>query len=641
MENEVTHLIDSKMPKKRHLRERLQYIDDSKESIFLILSFLWMLAISLSWWLAQKMSGTMGYFGSTEMPYGIFSELTSWLPMAAEVSRGNLFPSEPSLGTGATGFSFYPYISIWFHGLLITLLGIQGADFFGTTFFPTAAFILLVFIYNQYLPSRWSVSLAAVGLIGFVSLPFREFLGNLLTGTGWRELGTIQNLEVAHFPMPAFSLVCFLAVFYLSIHNKRLTLGNMIPISILWGLQILVHPINAILGLLFWFTTIPLKLSRQNQKKSLGWLLAQVALQGILVLAVTAPTLWAYYNLGQSSIDFQTLGVSHGEGEIFSSFYYIAYFAFPLSLLAFVYKIYRVDPFEIFIKFWPVLLMMCTEFIIITLPVVFDITIPSDLVFLRMGIFFLHFYYFVPFLYYFSRSPKQYHLASEKNHLSTRIRYYFEWFFNSASKVYLFFLWALLTVFVVASAYRYWDHSSQQAPALKAAWEKTQLLSQQTPPGKVVVAQDPLVNLLIPVNGRQGTLWISRFSNQVSEKTILESLALYAHIFDWSEQDYLEFIMPGNIQKLGFNAVVPLNSREIKSAGVGYWLIMGKSLMRDLKMTEEYRDKARKIFQDIVPIEALRRFKVQKIISETPVAQWLPVASKTESKLGTLYLLNN
>ncbi|MBT5868937.1 MAG: hypothetical protein HOH38_08875, partial [Nitrospinaceae bacterium] len=329
----------------KSFRETSQGIKLPSEFGIWIISGLWMVAIFGSSWVAQFKAGTIDYFGSITMSAGIFSELTGWLPLAAEVSRGNLFPSEPSIGSGASQLGFYPYISVWVHGLFIALFGVQGASFIGTTLFPIIAFFLLIKIYNRYLPTQWSISLAGVGLIGFVSLPFREFLASITMGIGWRELGTTQNMEIAHFPMPAFSLTIFLFIFNLSIENKRLTIKNISPITLLWALQLLIHPVNALLGLFFWFTAFPLRLIRQNQKKALIWHVQQITIQGLLAFIVMAPTLWAYYSLGQSNIGFTTLGFSQGktEVEVFKAFYFIVYFALPLLLLGSVYKIFRVD----------------------------------------------------------------------------------------------------------------------------------------------------------------------------------------------------------------------------------------------------------------------------------------------------------
>jgi len=620
-------------------REKIRKINPSYGFNVWTLSGLWMIAIFMGWWIAQFKTGSAGNFGSISMPIGMFSELTGWFPLAAEVSRGNLFPSEPSLGTGLSQFSFYPYISIWSHGFFIALFGIQGADFIGTTLFPLVAFFMLVQIYNRYLPTRWSISLAAVGLIGFVSLPFREFLNDLLRGIGWRELGTTQNLEVAHFPMPAFSLTIFLITFYLSIQNKRLTLRNISPITLLWALQIMVHPINVLLGLFFWFTAFPLRLCRQNQDKNLVWQLRQIAIQGLLAIVVMLPSLWAYYNLGQSNIGFSTIGFSQGEEtlKVFNTFYFTSYFILPLLLLGFVYKIYRVDPYEVLIKFWPVLLMMTIEFMVVCFPGVLNFKIPSDLIFTRIGIFFLHFYYFVPFLYYVSRSSQQYHLASEQNQLGTKIKSGLEWFFNSASKVYLVLLWVLLTFYAISSMHQFWIQKKKEAPLLENAWEMTRILNSETPEGKTLVSEEPLVNLLLPVDGRNGTLWISRFSNRVSQETILEALALYAHIFNWTEKEYLSLIMPGEIQQQGVRAIANLSREKIRSSGVGYWLIMGKSSLSDSNAASSYKEKARNIFQNLELKTALRRFKVYKIFSKGPLADWVPVKSKTTHELGNLY----
>ena len=216
-------------------------------------------------------------------------------------------------------------------------------------------------------------------------------------------------------------------------------------------------------------------------------------------------------------------------------------------------------------------------------------------------------------------------------------KHFFEWFFNSASKVYLVLLWVLLTFYAISSMHQFWIQKKKEAPLLENAWEMTRILNSETPEGKTLVSEEPLVNLLLPVDGRNGTLWISRFSNRVSQETILEALALYAHIFNWTEKEYLSLIMPGEIQQQGVRAIANLSREKIRSSGVGYWLIMGKSSLSDSNAASSYKEKARNIFQNLELKTALRRFKVYKIFSKGPLADWVPVKSKTTHELGNLY----
>ena len=65
-----------------------------------------------------------------------------WLPLAARVAEGNLFPDLAAIDVSSQGFLFYPYLALWVHGLLIFLFGINGAYFIGHTILPLAGFVI-------------------------------------------------------------------------------------------------------------------------------------------------------------------------------------------------------------------------------------------------------------------------------------------------------------------------------------------------------------------------------------------------------------------------------------------------------------------------------------------------------------------
>jgi hypothetical protein len=76
----------------------------------------------------------------------------------------------------------------------------------------------------------------------------------------------------------------------------------------------------------------------------------------------------------------------------------IFYFILPLGLMLSAAQIFKVDPFELLVKFWPILLVGSIEFLIRTMHF-FNILPINDLTIIdRVSVYFLHFLYFLPFL---------------------------------------------------------------------------------------------------------------------------------------------------------------------------------------------------------------------------------------------------
>ena len=79
-----------------------------------------------------------------------------------------------------SGFRFFPYLSLWISAFLIYIFGTPGSVLYGSLVFPFFSYIILTLIYKRYLPWGWSISLSSLGILGFSSAPFREFLAGLL-----------------------------------------------------------------------------------------------------------------------------------------------------------------------------------------------------------------------------------------------------------------------------------------------------------------------------------------------------------------------------------------------------------------------------------------------------------------------------
>lgn len=570
------------------------------------------------------------------------SDATSWLPLAARVAEGNLFPSMASLDPRASGFAFYPYISLWAYGLLIKLFGAAGALLVGGAVFPALSFVFLYLLYTRMLPARWAVALAAVGVAGFAHHPFREFLSGLVTGVGWSALGAAEPPAIMDFPMPALSLLTFLALFYVATDAKRLTPARLTALTVLWALQSQVHPVNFFAGSLFWLLTFPFRLSRQNPGATKGALAARTLAQYALWLVVAAPAILAALGVFGGGVSPEELGLSAGpSGQAPGLFYHFAYFALPLGLLALTYVASRVDPYEMFLRFWPIFVLMATELALVNLPRVASFAVAPDMIFTRLGLFFLHFYYFVPALYYVLHSQSHFRSGTEALPVFSLARRGLQWTFGPASRVYIPLSLALLILFGAASMGRNLElQRVQAAPAMRLAKERLVLLTRDAGPG-AVAAESGTVNLLLPVAGGRPTLWVNRFSNRVSLEECVDRLALHARLFGWTEDEFSRFMLPGRFQSQPGEPLVAETRAELVASGLGHWLALHRSSFPDEAARKTFETYVRERYRGLSLPQALARFGVTRILADGPLPADVPVGSREATPLGTLYGVKN
>jgi hypothetical protein len=605
-----------------------------------------MFFVFAGWDMAHWFFDAVPHLGEVACMPSVFSEYTSWLPLACRVAEGNLFPVLSAIDGSAQGVGIYPYFSIWAHGLLIACFGLEGSYFVGRALIPVFCYLVLYRILRRNLPKRWSVAIGAVGLISFASLPFRTFILGLLSGKDWVELGTIQPLEIAHFPVPSFSLLAFLITFLLSIQNRYWTLRRISFLTAIWALQSQIHLINAIFGLVFWFCSFPIRLGRQNRDTSLGKQLVWVTGQGLIALIFLSPTILSYGYLlwsGMLELSSLDLGLSHYPSH-FGPLYYVLYFLLPVLLVVVAYFTHRVDPYELLYKFWPVFVLLLTEVMMITAHHFSIFAISPDLTYKRLGIFFLHFYYFIPAVYYLGRPSLNFTSGIEASWLMTTIRRAFFWFFHHASKIYIPLVMVLLTLFASASIVASVRHSvSVKKPLLEEAWNQLQHLTADINKSQrqCLVSDNPAVNLLLPMVTSFSTLWVDRFSNRVGTTEIATRLALHARLFDWSEDRFVEFMSPGVLQSHEEGNAIQLHKDDIQKMGVGYWLAMHRSNLATPELKNAYEMNLREIYRNARIVDLLHRFGVSRVHAEGSIAVDNIFDDIIKTPHGTYYFLNN
>jgi len=573
-------------------------------------SIVW-ISIILSAWDVQQVYFLGEYFDKLLFgDYWVLSNHASWMTLAGEISQGNLLPVYSLSGQVETDLKFYPYLSLWISGLLVYMFGVSSAVLIGGAFFSIASYIFMVLIYKNYLPWRWSISLSALGVLSFSLAPFRDFLAGLVIGKGWLELGTSQSPDILNFPFPSIALSLFLFVFFLSIKKTHMSRRRITLLSILWAAQSQVHIVSAIIGIPFWLGFLALTFWRSNRNHwsldQTKQLLAQVAIVAIVCIPMLT-SVW----LQLSSIE----GLSPLVGEVrdINWMFIVGYFVAPLLTLKLAYWVFRIDPYELIFKFLPVWIMMFVELALMLMWWVFGIGIPSELLINRLGMFFLHIFYFTPSIYCMHRSTLSYHHGTESLAVSRKLRSILSWIFKNASSVYLPLFVILLTIFALSSSEKSFQYFQKNiVPAHEEAKKISKLLTFEAKQGDLLIGPNNMTNISLILDNRYRSLWTNKVISEVDVDTAIERFALYAQVIGWTESQYLLFMLPTKSLFQYSSDKIEI-SKSGTVPGLGYWLTMHNKPMNDAEKNT-FLLRLREVYRSIQVKEKLKEYEVRRIV---------------------------
>ena len=529
----------------------------------------------------------------------------AWWPLAQEVSQGNLFPATPSLDHNQSALQFFPYLSIWIHGLLIALVGLELTAWIGYLILPTVGFVFAVLVYNLFLPWRWAIALAALGFITFADVPFRLFLSGLVSGQGWLGLGTTQLPDLLHFPFPTLSIVMFLSAFYWTLKPNRLTSGNAWRLTFLWGIQSHIHIINGTISAVFWPAYLMLRLWRQDRGVLSAISRKMLLTQAVFFALLSLPTLITFFGASNS--------VMSGKNSLPESnleLVLIAYVLIPLIMIFILHYVKPIDFFEITSRFMPIWVLLGVEIVLIIVNVVTGFGPSPDLIFNRVGVFFIHLLPYGLVLYYMLRPHFELSRQTTLEHVRYKLGSLIKWSVSSASYVYLPVFFILLSLFAVASAHKAFDEAIHVRRAVLLQNERQVEALYETATSGVVMTETPAANLLIPMYGSLGSLWVNSFSNVVSSTEVIERLCLYAHLAGWDQKAFMEFMKPPERDRFSLHsAPVFLTEQSKITLGFGYWLTNHKDTLTGAELTH-YMNQVEKSFSNLNISESIKKFKL-------------------------------
>lgn len=583
-----------------------------KEQVLFFISVVWIFTILSAWDVRQALFLGESFNKLAVGDYWVLSNYISWMPIAVEVSEGNLFPGQNLAESLESHVGLLPYISLWLSGLLIHIFGAHGATLVGSILFPVLSYILMVLIYKRYLPMRWAISLASLGILGFSSAPFRDFIAGLLAGEGWVELGVNQFPDILNFPFPSISLLSFLAMFFFSTQRLYMSKRRSVLLSIFWSLQVYVHAVNAIIGIPFWLVFFGITIWRSNRnlwnKRQTKHFLLQLA---IIVLVCMPAIVTTLYQTSGAELEFL---VARNTSDLLVDWSFIAaYFILPVVTLIIAYWVFRIDPHELVFKFLPIGIIMFVELAIILLWQIAGVGIPEELLLTRIGLYFLHIFYFAPSIYCMHRTVLGYHSGTESLQILGKIRFAISWVLKNASSVYLPIFVVLLTAFSIASSersFQYFQENVVQTHQDSSA--VFDLLIEGSKPGDTLVGPNNIVNASLMSNNQYKTLWSNSIVSGVSVNVAIERFALYAKIIGWSEDQYLAFMLPSkSFSKYSSKKINLLSSDPV--SGLGYWLTLHNKVMGS-KEKEDLTSYLLNAYRSINIKDKLLKYNVKKII---------------------------
>jgi hypothetical protein len=313
----------------------------------------------------------------------------------------------------AEGTHFWrPWVTIF---LMQGLSLLKSIGFFNLAIYfllPTTAFGASFLIYGRFLSPMWSSLFALLTLTTVSDSTMRSFYMNgLQTGPD-----SIPSLSIVNYPFPLLTSVAFLWLFYISVKIGKVSLAQLCLISFLWGLYLLVHPVDAIFGIAFWlaYAIQRIENSWRNVRHlliSLSALTSGVALSFALQPGLTLP-------IEKLQPNFSVIS------EKYDASYFLLYLLLPLALTYIVARYKKVDFVDLRRRFFHVFVCLCVEILMIFLFASAPEKMGIEAISARMALHFFHLYYYVPSLYFLTRSVKfdnRGNLLSPKGPLISRL----------------------------------------------------------------------------------------------------------------------------------------------------------------------------------------------------------------------------
>ena len=199
----------------------------------------------------------------------------------------------------------------------------------------------------------WAISISLLSISSTENYPFINFFINFITGGDYFNHINLQNFEIQGL-IPSFSILYFLNIYYFSIKNFFLTNIQIYILTVFWFLSLYVHPLDGILGSIFWFFYISLRFILKKN----------ITIKNFyIIIGLLSINLIVFY----FQIDFKI--IIKLEVQDYKSYHFLVYFIIPIILLMLTINYLKVDKIEFLQKFLSIYILMISELILILLSI--------------------------------------------------------------------------------------------------------------------------------------------------------------------------------------------------------------------------------------------------------------------------------
>ncbi|MFA5138757.1 MAG: hypothetical protein WC728_05930 [Elusimicrobiota bacterium] len=571
-------------------------------------------------------------FSVINVPAASFDEVFLYAPYVTRFGLHTPLPVAPAFYGDLSGLSFFPFLTLIINGLLFKGLCFSNLDLYllvGHVLLPMLSFFLILKIFNRYVSLSWSLLLAFWGA---------TFLSRFSAFGYWAQclrdpsqavaLASVVPPEISRMPFPSLSLLVFLATFWISTQAYWEKRSHLLGMTALWALNYYVYLFNFVAGILFWFGY--LLACQYFRKRSPAKAIADLLLCAGVVALVLAPALWRFTHL--SPVDHEVMSrlgvVGRGAGLVVNPWGITFSYLLPIAATAGVIQLYCADRYELFYRFTPVFLMMVVEILVINLHLVVGEFVQPELFLTRIEPFFPRYFYFLPCIYFFA-APRKTFFHREVRGID-RVADRVHDFFNSTIIRFRAVIAALgiagIGWIVGMSSLRFYrNHVETVAGPMAPIEAHARALATSRREGPMtVVSEDLPANFLVSLVTPHDALVGSSFNNPVSTEELLERLALYARLFQWKKERFLDFMMPSE----EFEELLSGDSFRVTEAflarGFGYWLVWHRRRMGP-EETVRYRERLVGLYDSLDVPAALSKYRVRAIQAFDGVAPALAV----------------
>ena len=331
--------------------------------------------------------------------------------------------------------NYVPYLSYYLNNIFTST---TVHLFLGYCFFPSLFSVIIFKIYKKMLSNNlWAFSLTVLSLTATENYPFINFLFHIFDGFNLKEGANLyENFEIMGFPIPSFSTFFFCLIFYLSLNVIHINKVRIFIITFLWALIIHVHPTDGLIGNVYWLSLLVVLFI---QKRII------LSRQSILLLSLIY---FINFFLIFNQLNFESLKIDLI--QTLSLYHIFFYFILPSFLIIICILILKIDLYEFIQRFLNIYLLMFIE-IFLLIASLNGLGIEVEMIETRIAMFFLHFLYYVPVIYYLSRDEIFYINSINKNSYTGRVVILFYYVFNKYKYTYLLTFILLMFMYFISS----------------------------------------------------------------------------------------------------------------------------------------------------------------------------------------------